>query len=289
MCSLTGALALATCVTVEWWPGRHYAAPSHTDRWSQAPTLASPVSLSPLVLYPLCPDPCCSLHITHPPGECDLASLAAVSGWLGSSLLTCQYPLQQKVFSNGLHTAHGTPQPQTLDTLGQAGTGDIPLHPVSRAAVLQPAEGERVISRGSRLQSLERRLWLIRLHLRQWELRAAAAWKCLFCEIFLVVSSAPQPEICHSEGGSRGTGDIMEEFYWNWTIPNMSPLSCQEEDWVFNHFGIHLILSWALLINLFVIIWHDFFLFLGELNDICCWKIFSALWMFLSSSPGWVN
>ena len=106
MCSLTGALALATCVTVEWWPGRHYAAPSHTDRWSQAPTLASPVSLSPLVLYPLCPDPCCSVHITHPPGECDLASLAAVSGWLGSSLLTCQYPLQQKVFSNGLHTAH---------------------------------------------------------------------------------------------------------------------------------------------------------------------------------------
>ena len=158
MCSLTGALALATCVTVEWWPGRHYAAPSHTDRWSQAPTLASPVSLSPLVLYPLCPDPCCSVHITHPPGECDLASLAAVSGWLGSSLLTCQYPLQQKVFSNGLHTAHGTPQPQTLDTLRQAGTGDIPLHPVSRAAVLQPAEGERAISRGSRLQSLERRL-----------------------------------------------------------------------------------------------------------------------------------
>ena len=46
------------------------------------------------------------LLIAHPAPagvECVLASLAAVSWCPGSSLLTCQYPLQQKVFSDGLH------------------------------------------------------------------------------------------------------------------------------------------------------------------------------------------
>ena len=257
MCSLTGehSSSSRSVCDWEWWPGRHNAAPRHTDRWSQAPTLACPcLHVSPY------------LHLSRilcvriPVAHCTACtsrgwrlSWRAWQQWAGVRAPHCS---RANIHCNKKYSlmacTHHTPQPQTLDTL---------RHPVYSAAVLQPGRGWE-----GDLPWLEAAEFGEESLIDSPPPPAVRTVSCCCLQMFILRDFpgcvlTPQPEICHSEGGGRGAGDIMEEFYWNWTIPNMSPLSCQEEDWVFNHFGIHLILSWVLLINLFVIIWHVFFSF----------------------------
>ena len=207
MCSLTGEQSSSSRYV---WDRRVVARPLHPGIHIDG--LKLPPSPVPVYILP----PVSTNHVSsvsgsllliaHPApaggGECVLASLAAVSWCPGSSLLTCQYPLQQKVFSNGLHTPH-----HHRHWIHSATRSPVPLS-------CSQAELERVISRGSRPQSSERRVWLIRLHLRRWELWAAAACECLFCEIFLVVSSLLSRDLPFRmrRPGSRGyNGGILLE------------------------------------------------------------------------------
>ena len=201
------------------------------------------VSISPLVTYPPCPDPCCLLHSLHQPGW--RVSWRAWQQWAG---VRAPHRSRANIHCNKKYSLMAcTHHHSHRHWIHSARRGLELISPTTRPpAARQSLRGWSPVARGRRVRRGE----------FDWFASTSGGENCelllpanVYFARFSWLCPHSSAEICHSEGGGRGAGDIMEEFYWNWTIPNMSPLSCQEEDWVFNHFGIHLILSWVLLIK----------------------------------------